>query len=269
MKGLCVAGIFWAQSLWGQSIHPFSIPITSPMLVTDRFSDPINCFQHPAAFAQQKNIAGFVFTEKQYGLQELSAFSAAFAFPLNQSGVGVLLNSRGMEGFREGRISLGYARHLGKLSIGGQFNYTSINASGYGNTSVLSAGTSIGWWLSDKLIIGVSIMDPGKPEFSKSGERLAWVYRMGMGCEISDKVLIAISLKKIQEQKASVEFDLIYKLLERFYFRAGYLTESSVPYITAGWSWKTFRLEASSKYNIQLGFSPGVLLLFSLKNKAA
>lgn len=269
MKVLCVAGIFWAQGLLGQSMHPFSVPVESAMLVTDQFSDPINCFQHPAAFAQQKSVAGILFSEKHYGLQELNTFSAVIAFPLSHSGVGVLLNSRGMEGFREGRVSLGYARHLGKLSLGAQFNYTSINATGYGNSSVISAGASICWWLSNKLIIGVSINDPGNPEFSKSEERLAWVYKMGLGCELSDKVLIAINLKKVQEQKASVEFDLIYKLLERFYFRAGYLTEGGVPYVTAGWSWKSFRMEACTKYHIQLGFSPGVLLLFSLQKKAA
>ncbi|MBL0136520.1 MAG: hypothetical protein IPP79_22325 [Chitinophagaceae bacterium] len=52
----------------------------------------------------------------------------------------------------QGRVSLGYARHL-KLSLGAQFNYTSINATGYGNSSVISAGASVCWWLSNKLII--------------------------------------------------------------------------------------------------------------------
>jgi hypothetical protein len=268
MKVLCVAGVFWAQCLLGQSLHPVSIPIQSAMLVTERFSDPINCFQHPAAFAQQKSIAGFVFTESHYGLRELNTVSAAIVFPLHQSGFGVLMSSRGMEGFHEGRVSLGYARQLGKLSLGAQFNYTSINAVGYGTSAVVSAGASICWWVSNKLMVGVSIMDPGRPEFNKSLERLAWIYKMGLGYELSEKVLVAVALKKIQQQKASLEFDLIYKLLEHFYFRAGYLTESSGPYITAGWSWKSFRIEACSKYHIQLGFTPGVLLLFSLQKKS-
>lgn len=269
MRSLCVIGIFWAQWLSAQPLHAVTEPIESAMLVTERFSDPVNCFQHPSAFSQQKAMAGFVSTQQPFGLLELRRFSAAFVLPLPKAGAGLLLDSYGMEGYRESRLSLGYAKNLGKLAIGLQFNYNTINASGYGSSSVISAGAGVCWWVSDKLIVGISIMDPFSPEFSKSNERLAWVYKIGLGWELSDKVMLSVAIKKAEQQKGSLSIGLIYNLADHFYCRTGYVTESTSPYLSAGWHWKSVSIEASGKYHLALGFSPGLAFLFSFQKKAA
>lgn len=237
------------------------------MVVTNPFADVINCSQHPAAFSQLKGNSGLLFTENKFGLTDLTAQVAVVAIHLPRSGMGILYNSLGYSDFRESRFSVAYARNLDKLAIGIQFNYSTVKATGYPYSAVLSAGASFCWWVSEKLVLGVRIMDPGGPRFSKSGERLAWTYKTGMGYEVSDKVLLSAAISKVQEQKVSLEAGIIYHWQQHFYFRAGFSTGIVSSYLCTGWRWKWLRIEASSRFHQYLGFSPGFLFLFSLEKQ--
>ena len=49
------------------------------------------------------------------------------------------------------------------------------------------------------------------------------------------------------------------------FVKAGFISESGTPYAGAGIGWKNLRLDISSSYHPQLGFSPGILLIMNFK----
>jgi opacity protein-like surface antigen len=89
-----------------------------------------------------------------------------------------------------------------------------------------------------------------------------------LGYDASDNFFISSEIIKEEEKSVNVIAGLQYHFAKQFFAKAGFISESTTVYAGAGVAWKNLRLDVSSSYHPQLGFSPGLLLIMNFKPKA-
>lgn len=222
---------------------------------------PFNFLVNQAGLAELQQAGVGFFTERRFGLKELALHVAAAAMPIKGGGVGVALQYSGFAAFNEGRASLAYAKRLGRISLGVQFNYTRLSIGG----GAVGAEVSGRWMVADKLAAGVRVVTGGRFQQAEN-EKVPAVYQMGLVYRASDQVCIHADLMKEEDRPLNVVAGVQYNI-EQLSLRLGIATATGEPFFSAGWQWRNCRLEAAMRYHPQLGFSPGLVLVFWQKQK--
>lgn len=238
--------------------------------------------QHTDVFGMHSNVAALgrlqqggvgLFAERRFALQELNNYSLALALPVRGIGAfGVQAQRFGFSGFNETEAGLGYGMALGKqLAVGGRINYYSQQIQGYGNASTVNFEVGATLKLTDKLTSGVSAYNPvgGKYGVNKT-EKLNAIYRLGLGYDVNDKVLLAAELVKEENQPLNVVSVLHYQFEKKFFAKIGVSTAASNIFAAAGLTLgPQFRLDVFASHHQQLGITPGLALYWGFSKKAA
>ncbi|MEP7238019.1 MAG: hypothetical protein ABI685_09145 [Ferruginibacter sp.] len=263
---LLLANHILAQSLR----YSLAQPYISLSAYSVQQNDPLSFTGNQAALARSKNAGIGVFGERRFMLGETSAYTLAACFPTRLGNFGIQLNYAGFKNFNENKIGLAYARKLGKLvDVGVQFNYYGYRIPSYGNASTINFEIGAMLHLTDKLNAGIHVYNPVGGKLGKSkDEKLAAVYKMGLGYDASDHFFISSEIIKEEDKAVNVIAGLQYHFAKKFFAKAGFISESTTAYAGAGVAWKNLRLDISSSYHPQLGFSPGILLIMNFKAKA-
>ncbi len=226
-----------------------------------------NAFSFSGNLAQLSGyhqITGALFSERRYLLEQVQNSTAVIAIPSGVGGFGLEINSYGFAGYRESRFGIAYGRKLSEsVSIGAGFHYDMIQVSGYGNAA--APGIAIGLLLhpTEKVVIGFGVTDPVGGSFGKSSTtRLGSRFQLGVGYEASEQVMISAEIIKQEDHPVCLNALFEYRFAKQFISVLGVLTDTGSPYFGLGWQWKQFRLDLSASYHVQLGFSPGLLLVF-------
>ena len=203
-------------------------------------------------------------------LAEINAYTLAASMPSRLGNFGIQLNYSGFKNFNEYKIGLAYARKLGKLvDVGVQFNYYGYRIPAYGNASTINFEIGAMLHLTDKLNAGIHVYNPVGGKLGKDGEeKLASSYKVGLGYDASEKFFISSEIIKEEDKAVNVIAGLQYRFAKQFFAKGGFISESTTAYIGAGVAWKNLRLDISSGYHPQLGFSPGILLIMNFKATA-
>ena len=244
-------------------------PYTSLSAYSQKQNDPLSFTGNQAALAQTKHAGIGVFGERRFMLKETSVYTLATAIPTRLGNIGVQINYAGFKNFRENKIGLAYARKLGKLvDVGVQFNYYGYSIPAYGKASAINFEIGAIFHLTDKLNAGIHVYNPVGGKLGKnSGEKLASAYKVGLGYDASDKFFISSEIIKEEDKAVNVIAGLQYQFAKQFFAKAGFISETGSAYAGAGVGWKNLRLDISSSYHPQLGFSPGILLLMRFNSK--
>ena len=232
-------------------------------------NDPLSFTGNQAALAQSKNAGIGVYGERRFMLNETSAYTLAASIPTRMGNFGIQLNYTGFKNFNENKIGLAYARKLGKLvDVGVQFNYYSYRIPAYGNASAINFEIGAMMHLTDKLNAGIHVYNPVGGKLGKNkDEKLAASYKLGLGYDASENFFISSEIIKEEDKPVNVIAGLQYHFVKQFFAKAGFISESTTAYAGAGVAWKNLRLDISSGYHPQLGFSPGILLIMNFKSK--
>lgn len=260
----CVPGLLPAAA---QSLrYPVSQPYISLSTYSLQQNDALSFTGNQAVLAQLKQAGVGLFGERRFMLKETSVYTLGAALPTRLGNVGIQLNYAGFKNFNETRIGLAYARRLGKfIDVGVQFNYYGYKIPAYGNASAIYFELGTIMHLSNSLNAGIHVYNPAG---GKAGpEKLASVYKMGIGYDASDKFFIGAEIIKEEDKPVDVVAGLQYHFAKQFFAKAGFVSGSTMIYAGAGVGWKDLRLDISSSYHPQLGFSPGILLLIYFKRK--
>ena len=262
---LIIVNYVWAQSLRYTLAQPY-ISLSAYSL---QQNDPLSFTGNQAALAQSKNAGIGVYGERRFMLNETSAYTLAASIPTRMGNFGIQLNYTGFKNFNENKIGLAYARKLGKLvDVGVQFNYYSYRIPAYGNASAINFEIGAMMHLTDKLNAGIHVYNPVGGKLGKSkDEKLAASYKLGLGYDASEKFFISSEIIKEEDKPVNVIAGLQYHFVKQFFAKAGFISESTTAYAGAGVAWKNLRLDISSSYHPQLGFSPGILLIMNFKSK--
>ena len=251
-------------------------PYISLSAYSQQQNDPLSFTGNQAALARSKSAGIGVFGERRFMLAETSAYTLAASMPTRLGNFGIQLNYAGFKNFNEYKIGLAYARKLGKLvDVGVQFNYYGYRIPAYGNASTINFEIGAILHLTDKLNAGIHVYNPvgGKlgntsTSLSADEEKLASVYKVGLGYDASEKFFISSEIIKEEDKAVNVIAGLQYRFAKQFFAKGGFISESTTAYIGAGVAWKNLRLDISSGYHPQLGFSPGILLIMNFKATA-
>jgi hypothetical protein len=90
---------------------------------------------------------------------------------------------------------------------------------------------------------------------------------MGIGYDASEKFFMSIEIEKEENKPVNVNAGLQYKFLPQLLTRIGISTETSLLYFGIGYGFKAMRFDVTASYHLQLGITPGLLLVFSPSTK--
>jgi hypothetical protein len=274
MKTKILLSLFFIISLNQLSAQSLRYSLAQPYISLSAYSskqnDALSFTGNQGALAQLKSAGVGVFGERRFMLSETSAYTLGASLPTRLGNFGIQVNYAGFKNFNENKIGLAYARKLGKLvDVGVQFNYYGYRIPAYGNASTINFEIGTMLHLTDKLNAGLHVYNPVGGKLGKTREeKLASAYKLGLGYDASDKFFISGEIIKEEDKAVNVIAGLQYQFAKQFFVKAGFISESTTAYAGAGVAWKNLRLDISSGYHPQLGFSPGLLLIMNFKPKA-
>lgn len=272
MRNLLLPLFLIPRLVCGQSIHytPGTL-YTGVGAYSHQFTQSFSFPANQAALGNISRTSAGAYAEQKYGLKTLSYYMATAAMPVNRGGIGIAMQYAGYGDFNESQVGLAYGRNLGRVSLGIQFNYNMMHVAGYGNDAAIGVEVGTQWQVTTAVVTGFHVINPAGGYFRHhSGEKLASVYQFGAGYEVSEQLFFCMELTKEENQPLNVQAGLQYILVpDRLFVRTGLTTATTSPYAGVGWQWKNCRADVCVRYHPQLGLSPGLLLLFYGKQKAA
>ena len=267
MKRLLTFVALLPLCLWAQVRQPLTVRYAGLGAYSKNFVNIFSGSSNQAAFAQIKSGGFGVYGERRFLLQELNQYSAVLALPTPSGTFALQGDYFGSTAFNENQLGLAYARSVSsQVDVGIKFNYHTIRTAGYGNASAINfeAGTLI--HLTEQLHAGFHVYNPFSSKIGKTGdEKLAAIYKTGLGYEASERVFISAEIVKQEDQPVNVNAGLQYNLHERVHLRAGVSTLTNNSFAGVGLQLGLIRLDLNTAYHPQLGFTPGVLLLYNFK----
>lgn len=229
-----------------------------------RHADVFSFVNNQAALGRVKEIAAGVYGERRFMLAETSLYTAALAIPSSLGNFGVSMKYLGFKNFNESQVGLAYGRSLGKkVDIGIQFNYYGYRVPAYNNAATVNVELGALVHLTEQLNAGIHVYNPIGGNFSKTGEKLASAYKIGLGYDASDRFFIGTELVKEEDVPVNLNAGVQYRFAKQLFARAGLASGTSTSYLGFGLAWNNLRLDLSGSFHPQLGFSPGLLLIMN------
>ncbi len=251
----------------------FHSPVKSAYLATGaysaHFTDAFSFTGNPAVLGGEKNLRFGVSNERRWMLKELAYFQMALSFSAGGAGMGFQFHYTGNSDYNETAMAISYGRGLGRIAIGAQFRYDIYHAAGYGNLKAVSAMPGLQVHLSEKTYAGIafSISFIGRTGIY-GAEKGSGVYRMGFGYEASSLIFLSVQFEKEAGIPTNIIGCVDYRWNDQFFAAVGLASISASPYIKAGWKKNNLAVEIFTAYQVTLGFTPGLVLLWEVKNKS-
>jgi hypothetical protein len=238
----------------------------SAAVCSRHFASPSAALINPAALANLPGAGLVLFARRPYGIAALSELQLHAAFPLSvSSGLYAGCRRFGTDYFSEISLATGYGLLLSKqLQIGVNFQYTTAKPKGFNKTCALIAGLSTGFTTSK--FKSALIFKYGLNSFAFAPGRYTMA-GMGIGKDWSPQLytdfLIYFDSAIGWAEVIAVQYELVHAWLvvlrvETHPFR--YTVET-------GYQLNRLSLRVSSEWHPQLGFSPGIVLAYTLSSK--
>lgn len=247
--------------------QPLILNYSAIQSYSKNFSDILSAGSNQASLAQVKAVSFGVYGERKFFLEELNNYTAIIAVPTSSGVFGLEGDYSGSSALNENELGLLYGRKItSNIDAGAKFNYYTIRIPGYGSASAINFETGLIFHLSEKLHTGIHIYNPEGSKLGKSGqEKLAAIYRYGLGYEAAPALFIGAEMVKKENERIIVNAGLQYSLEEKIFIRAGISTLTNNSYAAVGLQLPFARIDVNAAYHPQLGFTPGLLLLINCK----
>lgn len=245
------------------------MPYLSLSAYTTKQTDVFSFTGNQAALARVKTAGVGVYGEQRFLLAENSSYALATVVPTKKGNFGVQINYAGFKNFNEQKAGIAYARALGsKVDLGVQFNYYGYRIPTFNNASAINFEGGAIFHFTEKLNAGVHVYSPVGGKLGKSGdEKLASVYKFGVGYDASDNFYFSSELIKEEDQPVNVSGGVQYRFQKQFFARAGFRSDNNTGYGGIGFLYEQFRIDVSASVHPQLGISPGILLIYNFKGE--
>lgn len=250
--------------------QPLAVRYAGLGAYSKNFVDPFSITSNTASLAQLKAGGFGVYGERRFMLEEMNQYSAVVALPTSSFGTFAVQGDYfGFSEFNESQLGVAYARKISKaIDIGAKFNFHNVRIAGYGSASSINFEVGSIFHLTDRLHTGVHVYNPLSSKLGSDGtEKLASMYRFGLGYEVSDRVLVSAEIVKQEDMPVSINAGLHYNVQENIFVRGGISTQSNNSFIGAGVRLGLIRIDVNTAYHPQLGFTPGILLLVNFKKE--
>ncbi|MDA3942363.1 MAG: hypothetical protein PF694_02350 [Bacteroidetes bacterium] len=221
---------------------------------------------NPAGMADYKHFAAGIAYQNRYLMQALALKSAAVIAPTKLGVLGVSFNQFGYNLYSENKIGLAYARSFGKvLRLGLQLDYLSTHiAEGYENANAITFEFGAQSQINDKLTVGAYIFNPIKARLSSyTDERIPVVLRFGLSYLFTPELLGTAEIEKNFDNTASIRGGLEYFVLQKFYVRAGLVTNPNMLSFGAGYDIGPASIDIAAGVHQVLGSTIQASLIFN------
>lgn len=223
----------------------------------DVFAAAIN----PAALASCPGFTAGLYAERKFMLKELTYYTLAAALAARSGGWGMHLHQFAPGSYRQTEAGLGYGRKLGAADLGISFHYRSVNIAGYDKNTTLLAGIGSIWRVSPGVQAGFSIYYPASGKQGR--EKAGYTYRLGLGCDISEQVLLAGEVLKEEAKPTDIRAGITYKPAAACMLMAGVHAGAARPYAGVAWQWNDWRIQVVVKYQAALGLTSALGFSFT------
>jgi hypothetical protein len=225
-----------------------------------------------ASLAELKQGAAAIYGERRFMLEDLNLYTASVGIPTKSGTFALHASYFGFDLSNQTQFSLGYGIKINKkIDIGAAFHYNNLSQAGiYGSASAITGSIGILMHLTDKIHAGFNAYNPISVAYNKGSEdeeRLASQYSFGFGFDASEKLFLSTELVKDEGHHVNVNAGFQYQFVDQFFIRAGIATATTNYFLGLGFRLKDFRLDVSSSYHPQLGWSPGLLLMYHFGKK--
>ena len=213
------------------------------------------------------------YTERRFGLKELSYGGLAFATPLkDRHYVGAEIGSFGFSSYRENKIGLTYATYfLDKLSIGTKINVSNINIPDLGSSLAAWADIGINVKITPNIKFGASAYNvtQSKIRTQNGKQTIPTVLTAGISYTPSDKITIVADIQKDMTRPVSFRGGLEYKFYKGWCARIGAGTQPTLFTFGFGWQYKEIlNIDFSSAIHQTLGYTPYLSMTYKFGKKA-
>lgn len=226
--------------------------------------DPSSIFHNPAGIANQ--LKPFVaFSYEQHFLDpKLGSQNALLVIPIQKHVLGLSFSRYGFSEYASQNAGLTYARSFsGVFSLALSFRVHQIHISQYGTASAYSLDAGMQFYLTEKVIIGSGISNPGKSEYANlPGTFVPLSLRLGLCYLLSDKVFLLSDLDKFLGNQMDLKFGIEYRPLKSFALRGGMSANPYKQYAGFGFSLKGMTVDAAISSHPDLGISPNLGLSY-------
>lgn len=265
-KSLLLTAFLFPLVALAQSIRtPGSFAYTRITAYSNSFTDAFSFSGNSGALAGTQNVAAGIYSERRFGLKDLSGHAAAFVLPTASGSFGLRGDYLGGTFYNESSLGLAYGRALGsKMALGVQFNYFALTAAGYGSGSAVNADIGMLIRLTPQLNAGVQACNLVGTSWNKTGiGQLPAIYRAGLGYEASPQVFVSAEAEKTENEPLCINAVMQYVIAQRVVARAGIRSATAVYYLGFGVQRKGFRFDVIASMHPYLGLTPGLSLLYA------
>lgn len=189
-------------------------------------------------------------------------------FPLENASMGCVLSSFGSKDYNENSINLSYGRKLGQVSVGAEFMYQIRSIAGFGKESRPGLAIGLNWMANDYLQTGFKLAtssQTGNP-FTRSIIE-AFELNAHINVAVNENASIGVLIEKYSSTVARLTVAIFYQPDPKVSCKAGLITDGFSPWLAVGFQQKKFLVEINSTYHVQLGPSPGISIIYQIKNK--
>lgn len=258
----------WSIAIPQSLRQPVAAIYLSGSSYSNQHADVFSYLNNQAALVKIKNVQAGIYGERRFLLAATTLYAVAVAIPTEKGNFGINIKYGGFKSFNESQVGFAYARNLGqKVAIGVQFNYYSYTIPSYNNAATVNFELAAIFHLTDKLNLGMHVYNPVGGKFFKVNEKLTAAYTIGLGYDISENFYISTEIVKEENFVVNVNSGVQYRFMKQFFARVGIAAATSTGYAGFGVGWSIYRLDITSSYHPQLGFSPGLLLIMNMGTK--
>jgi hypothetical protein len=225
-------------------------------------ADAFSYAGNQAALMGVKKFCVGISGERRFLLQDLASYRAGFVFPAGSGNFGLQLTYFGNPDYHQSAAGLAYARRMGKVDVGVQFNYQQTGIRGYGSSPSFTVEAGTIFQLTEKLRTGVHIYNPFsiKPGEKETGSLS--VYTAGFGYDASQNLFLGIGLEKTENMPVNVNAGFHFLFSEKIFVRAGISSASQVFFAGVGFWMNNMRIDAAAALHPYLGLTPGIVVLY-------
>lgn len=220
-------------------------------------------FANPASVVEHQSQASFYYI-RYYGLSELADVAATLSYPTQWGVVSGGVHTYGFELYRETSLQLSWMYRYDKLKSAICIHYDHIAfPSPYGSDGSLGFDVGILFPLSEKLDIGAMATNLNRPAVGVDAQKRPRLMSIGLAYKPLDKGIILIDILKDVRYPIATRVGVEYPLVDALVMRAGVGSRPVNTTFGAGFSIKQWQINLSAERHQELGWSPGIDVVFT------
>jgi len=229
-------------------------------------NDVFSIFNNPAGLSQMNwREVGVYYSPAPFGLSELANGYVAYHEPTSIGSFAVGGMSYGFDLYRESKFSIAYSyNYLNKFFVGATINYQTVSIQNYGNDGALFFNIGGLAYISNKFRLGFSVQNINRASFGNQDDQIPMVFNTGFSYDVDDELALNFAVEKDIKYKASLQFGIIYDIIEYLSLRTGFSNEPSKYSAGIGINYLMFSLDYAMFTHNYLGLThqAGIIISF-------